>query len=215
MEDGLPENNVRMIAQRADGTLLLATSLGIATFDGQRFQTFPLEVAGIIANEAVNAILPDGNEDLWIGTDGRGVLHHTSSGTINISERAGFYNERIRMFYRDSGGVIWIATQNGVERFVNDRLETIPGTGMISGDITTPFAEDGHGGMFFVTSSGLFHWSDGTAQPYPLQLPASDAAVAVYRDPQQRLWVGTMKHVRCSSSLRRQGRATRGLSSSR
>lgn len=195
VEDGLPENNVRMIAQRADGTLLIATSLGIASFDGQHFQTFPIEVAGILANEAVNAILPDGNEDLWIGTDGRGVLHHTSSGTVNISERAGLYNERIRMFYRDSGGTLWIATQNGVERFANDRLETIPGTGMISGDITTPFAEDGHGGMFFVTSSGLFHWSNGVAQPYPLQLAASDAAVAVYRDPQHRLWVGTMKHV--------------------
>lgn len=195
VEDGLPENNVRMVSQRADGTLLIATSLGIATFDGQHFQTFPIEVAGIIANEAVNAILPEGNEDLWIGTDGRGVLHHTRSGTINISERAGHYNERIRMFYRDSGGTLWIATQNGIERFANDRLETISGTGMISGDITTPFAEDGHGGMFFVTSSGLFHWNDGVAKPYPLQLPASDAAVAVYRDPQQRIWVGTMKHV--------------------
>jgi len=28
---------------------------------------------------------------------------------------------------------------------------------MISGDITTPFAEDGQGGMFFVTSLGLYH----------------------------------------------------------
>jgi ligand-binding sensor domain-containing protein/signal transduction histidine kinase len=195
VEDGLPENNVRMVAQRPDGTLLLASSSGIATFDGQRFQSLPIEVAGIIDNEAVNAILAVGEEDLWIGTDGRGVLHHTRSGTINISEQAGLFNERVRMLYLDSGGVLWIATQNGVERYANDHLEAISGAGMISGDITTPFAEDGHGGMFFVTSSGLFHWRNGVAERCPLQLPADDAAVAVYRDPQQQLWVGTMKHV--------------------
>lgn len=195
VEDGLPENNVRMVAQRSDGTLLLATSSGIATFDGLRFQSLPIEVAGIIENEAVNAILPIGNEELWIGTDGRGVLHHTRSGTVNISERAGLFNERVRMLYLDSAGALWIATQNGVERYADDRIVALTNNGMISGDITTPFAEDGHGGMFFVTSTGLYHWANGKVQAYPLALNAADAPVAVYRDPQLRLWVGTMKHV--------------------
>ena len=52
------------------------------------------------------------------GTDGRGVLHRTAAGTINVSERAGRFNERIRMMYEDTKGVLWIATQNGVERSV-------------------------------------------------------------------------------------------------
>jgi ligand-binding sensor domain-containing protein/signal transduction histidine kinase len=199
VEDGLPENNVRMIAQRPDGTLLLASSSGISSFDGQHFRALPIndvsKVASIVDNEAVNAILAVGNEDLWIGTDGRGVLHQTRSGTINISERAGFFNERIRMLYQDSGGVLWIATQNGIERFVHDRLERVAGTGMISGDIVCPFAEDGLGGMFFVTSSGLFHWRNGVAEHYSLQDSAPDAPVAAYRDSQQRIWIGTMKHV--------------------
>ena len=88
VEDGLPENYVRMIAQRPDGVLLLATSSGLATFDGQRFQNVPIEVDGLVNNEAVNTMLYGRGHDLWIGTDGRGVLHRTSSGTINISERA-------------------------------------------------------------------------------------------------------------------------------
>lgn len=195
VEDGLPENNVRMIAQQPDGTLLLATSSGITSFDGLHFRSLPINTSGkegnFSNNEAVNAILPVGNNNLWIGTDGRGVLHQTPSGTVNISERAGFFNERIRMFTLDSSGVLWIATQNGVERYSHDRLERVAGTGMISGDIIAPFAEDGHGGMFFVTSSGLFHWLDGVAEPYWLKLPKSDAPIAVYRDLQQRIWVGT------------------------
>jgi hypothetical protein len=42
VEDGLPENDVRMIAQRPDGTLLLASSSGIASFDGQHFRALPI-----------------------------------------------------------------------------------------------------------------------------------------------------------------------------
>ena len=56
---------------------------------------------------------------------------------------------------------------------------------MISGDITTPFAEDGVGGMFFVTSSGLFHWEDGTTRRFPLHASSDVVPVAVYRDSQQ------------------------------
>jgi ligand-binding sensor domain-containing protein len=195
VEDGLPENNVRMIAQRPDGALLLATSSGLATFDGQRFQNVPINIDGLNDNEAVNAVLHEPNDDLWIGTDGRGVLHRTRSGTVNISERAGLYNERVRMLYLDGRKVLWIATQNGIERFADDRLERVPIGGMISGDITTPFAEDSHGGMFFVTSSGLFLWENGAARRYPLHTAGVGDPVAVYRDPQQNIWVGTMTAV--------------------
>lgn len=198
-ESGLPENNVRMIAQKLDGSLLLATSSGIASFDGVRFVSLAIndasQAAGIADNEAVNAILPGGNEELWIGTDGRGVLHQTRLGTVNISERFGFFNERIRAFYRDSSGVLWIATQNGVERLAQDHLTRVAGVGMISGDITTCFAEDGDGGMFFVTSSGLYHWQNGAAQRYAMPLAATDIPVAAYRDQQRRIWIGTSKHV--------------------
>jgi hypothetical protein len=54
VEDGLPENYVRMLTQRPDGVLLLATSFGLATFDGQRFQNEPIEADGLVDNEAVN-----------------------------------------------------------------------------------------------------------------------------------------------------------------
>jgi ligand-binding sensor domain-containing protein/signal transduction histidine kinase len=205
VEDGLPDNYVRMIVQRPDGFLLLATSSGMSTFDGQRFHSLPVEIAGLVDTEAVNAMLPEGKDGLWIGTDGRGLLYRTAATVVEVSERDGFHNERIRMIYRDASGILWIATQNGVERYVNGHLQAIAGVGMISGDITTPFAEDGHGGMFFVTASGLYHWQNGIAQRYPLGGFPSDTAVAVYRDSRQRIWVGTMNHLlqlvprRCST----------------
>lgn len=195
VEDGLPENNVRMIAQEPDGSLLLATAAGLTTFDGLRFQSLP--IPGDIDGEAVNAVLIGKGGDLWIGTDGRGVLQYSGSGTPNnISELAGRMNERVRRLYQDSDGVLWIATQNGIERFHDGQLESLSDTGMISGDIVAPFAEDNRGGMFFVTSNGLFHVArGGKPVPYTLRDRTLGGPVAIYRDPQHRLWVGTMNSV--------------------
>jgi ligand-binding sensor domain-containing protein/signal transduction histidine kinase len=194
VEDGLPENNVRMIAQQPGGLLLLATASGLTTFDGLHFQS--LAIPGDADGEAVNAILIGKDGDLWIGTDGRGVLQYSGSGPPNnISELAGRMNERVRMLYQDSSGILWIATQNGIERYHDGQLESLSEAGMISGDIVCPFAEDGLGGMFFVTSNGLFHLAGGRVQAYPLHSTALGNPVAVYRDPQQRLWVGTMNNV--------------------
>jgi ligand-binding sensor domain-containing protein/signal transduction histidine kinase len=194
VEDGLPENNVRMIAQRPDGMLVLATSSGLVTFDGQRFQNMRIEPNDLMENEAVDAVVYGRDDDLWIGTDGRGVLHRTAKGTLNISEKSGRFNERVRMLSLDARGNLWIATQNGIERFVNNRLEALSTGGMITGDIVSPFAEDNFGGMFFITSSGLFHWENGEVERFPLHANVG-APSAVYRDPQHRIWVGTMSGV--------------------
>jgi ligand-binding sensor domain-containing protein/signal transduction histidine kinase len=195
VEDGLPENNVRMIAQQPGGPLLLATSSGLTTFDGLHFQG--LSIPGDADGETVNAVLIGRDGDLWIGTDGRGVLEYSGSGTPNnISELAGRMDERVRMLYQDSAGSLWIATQNGVERYRDGQLESFGDAGMISGDITAPFAEDERGGIFFVTSSGLFHMaSGGRPELYKIRDAALGKPVAVYSDLQHRLWIGTTNSV--------------------
>jgi len=194
VEDGLPESNVRMIAQRADGTLLLATFSGVSTFDGQTFQRLAMPNAATMNIDAVNAVLPGLADDLWIGTDGAGVIHQTATGAVNISSAAGHENERIRTMVFDHAGTLWIATQHGILRYRNNQLETVPNVGIIGGDITTVFAEDTHGGMYFVTSSGLFHWTSHgvTRVPVPAQF---GEPTSVYRDRGSHLWLGTMHAV--------------------
>jgi signal transduction histidine kinase/ligand-binding sensor domain-containing protein len=190
VEEGLPENNVRMIAQQPNGMLLLATSAGLASFDGQRFQSFGISGERSLASEAVNAIAYGSQGDLWVGTDGHGVLHVTAAGTARVSEAAGRFGERVRMLHVDAAGVLWVATQNGVERCVGERLETVGESGMISGDLVAPFAEDGEGGMFFVTSAGVFDWRAGVVMSLPMPLRA-EQPTALHRGERGTVWVGT------------------------
>ena len=43
------------------------------------------------------------------------VIHRTVQGSASVSESASLSRERVRALYEDSG-IIWVATQNGVER---------------------------------------------------------------------------------------------------
>jgi len=192
VEDGLPENNVRMISQQPDGTLLLATFSGVSAFDGLTFERLNAPYGQSTGGDPVNAVIAGTSTDLWIGTDGRGVIHQTSDGSINISEAAGRLNERVRDMYLAKDGTLWIATQNGVERYSDHRLESIANVGIIGGDLTKVFAPDQRDGMFFVTSMGLFHWHAGRTRRLPVQ-PSLGDPVAAYRDRNGHIWVGTSR----------------------
>jgi signal transduction histidine kinase/ligand-binding sensor domain-containing protein len=199
VEDGLPQGNIRTIAQKPDGALLIGTGGGMVSFDGLRFTAVQVDGQDENATEPVNALLYARNGDLWIGTDDRGVIHRTGQRSLEVSETAGLSQERVRALHQDRTGVIWVATQNGVERIVSDssgdRVECLPALGIVPGDITSPFAEDGAGGMLIVTAKGLFAWHGGSGRQLPIQNAASGAPTAVYRDPKHHIWVGTERGV--------------------
>jgi ligand-binding sensor domain-containing protein/signal transduction histidine kinase len=190
VEDGLPESHVRMISQRPGGPVLLATFSGVFTFDGQSFVALHDANTPSAYPDAVNAVIPGRNNDLWIGTDGMGVIHETGGASVNISATAGHSAERIRDLCFDSTGVLWIATQFGVQRYERGRLNTLGDVGIIGGDINTVFAEDGAGGMYFVTSNGFYHWRSGITTHMHLAKRLGEPTAAL-RDQRGQLWIGT------------------------
>jgi ligand-binding sensor domain-containing protein/signal transduction histidine kinase len=186
----LPQSNVRATLQVPGRRLLVATSGGLALFDGLRFTPVSVDAADPLANEPVNALLVTRNGDLWIGTDDRGVIRQHGQTAVAISEQAGLHQERIRALAEDQSGTIWVATQNGIERIVGDKVESLPSLGLVSGNFTTPFAEDSHGHMFIVTSKGLFLWTGSQAQPFPIHHRELGEAEAVYSDGNGTVWLG-------------------------
>jgi ligand-binding sensor domain-containing protein/signal transduction histidine kinase len=194
VEAGLPSNDIHRIVQQQDGRLLLATAAGLCTFDGRVFEASDGLAAKALGYEPANTVLLDRRGVLWVGTDGRGVLRQADGKVVNVSRAAGRMHERVRMMYEDRQGAIWIATQNGVERYWKDHLQTLDSEGMIAGDLTMPFADDGAGGILMVTSRGLFHWASGTASAVALSTAIGKPS-AVYRDKDGHEWLGTMRGV--------------------
>jgi signal transduction histidine kinase/ligand-binding sensor domain-containing protein len=199
VEDGLPQSELRAITQVPGGRLLIATYGGVASFDGLHFSPIRVDAKDPAASEPVNCLLVSRSGDLWIGTDDRGIIRQTAGTAINVSEQAGFYQERIRGLFEDSSGTIWAATHDGIERITvhgnTQSIELLDQLGPVSGDITTPFAEDGRGGLFVLTSAGVFHLTERGMHTHILQhhelhhLSTGDA-VAIFYDRHGVLWIG-------------------------
>jgi signal transduction histidine kinase/ligand-binding sensor domain-containing protein len=193
VEDGLPQSNVRAIIQAKNRFLLIATSEGIASFDGLHFTPLKFGAPGETSHEPVNALLISKAGEFWIGTDDRGVIRQRGDQSFAISEEAGFHQERVRAMYEDRSGTIWVATQNGIERIVGDKIEAIDSLGLVSGDITEPFAEDESGRIFIVTSNGLFLSDHTSVRPFELIHRELGSATAVFSDGNGTVWVGLQR----------------------
>jgi signal transduction histidine kinase/ligand-binding sensor domain-containing protein len=199
VEDGLPQSELRAITQVPGGRLLIATYGGVASFDGLRFSPIRVDAKDPAASEPVNSLLRARNGDLWIGTDDRGIIRQTAGTAVNVSEQAGFYQERIRGLFEDKAGTIWAATHDGIERITvhggTQSVELLDQLGPVSGDITTPFAEDGHGGIFVLTSDGVFHLTARGVHTHILEHhqfhhKTTGDAVGIFYDRRGALWVG-------------------------
>jgi ligand-binding sensor domain-containing protein len=199
VEDGLPQSELRAITQVPGGRLLIATYGGVASFDGLRFSPIRVDAKDPAASEPVNSLLLSRSGDLWIGTDDRGIIRQTAGTAVNVSEQAGFYQERIRGLFEDATGTIWAATHDGIERITvhggTQSVELLDRLGPVSGDITTPFAEDGRGGIFVLTSDGVFHLTargvhTHILEHHQLHHKKTGDAVGIYYDRRGVLWVG-------------------------
>lgn len=115
--NGLPSDNVRAIAQTADGVLWFGSENGLARFDGRRVQNFALETNKILTLK----VSPD--ETLWIGTES-GAFRLINNKFERIEATKNFSITAI-LFDKN----IFLATENGVILKLNEKnfqLEKFP-----------------------------------------------------------------------------------------
>lgn len=132
--NGLPSDNVRAIAQTADGVLWFGTDNGLAKFDGRRVQTVALaaDANKILALE----IAPDGT--LWIGTGGGAFFYEENrfqkiEETKNIHVTSILFAETIYLASGD--GLIFKLRENADHSF---QVEKIPATAALAGSDGQP-----------------------------------------------------------------------------
>ena len=74
VDDGLPGNQIRSIAQSTDGYIWIGTYYGLARFDGQEFTVFDANTPGLPPGAVIN-IIPGPNGSLWLNVRQK-VIHY-------------------------------------------------------------------------------------------------------------------------------------------
>jgi signal transduction histidine kinase/ligand-binding sensor domain-containing protein/CheY-like chemotaxis protein len=193
MEDGLPQNSVRAIAQTADGYLWLATQAGIVRFDGVRFTVFNTTNTPALTSSNVLALLTARDGSLWIG--GYGGLTRLKGGTFTTyTTRDGLAHDVVYALCEDRQGNLWIGTQGGgLSRWRDGRFTTLSTKDGLSNNFVRAIHEDRRGDLWVGTDGGgLNKWS--AAQFTVFRKPqglSSDIILSIGEDRQGNLWVGT------------------------
>lgn len=104
---GLPHNTINSILQTRDGYLWLATSDGLARFDGARFKVFNRGVTPGIEANRFYSLYEDRDGALWAGSEGA-LLQYSGGRFKTYTTSDGLPNDDIARIEGDANGDLWL-----------------------------------------------------------------------------------------------------------
>lgn len=191
-QDGLPEQTVQAFAQSPDHYLWVGTTGGLLRFDGAHFTLFDHENTPELNENSIFALLVSRDGSLWIGTEGGGLVRYKAGKFRAYGSKDGLSDGFVRALYEDRGGTIWVGTDNGLLRFVRERLERVDATDGRPAIAVHAIAGDHEGGLW-VGGSQLIRLYQGATREYALQGGSSENRVkSILETSDHTVWVGTV-----------------------
>lgn len=208
--DGLPHSTTTAIVQDARGLIWIGTFGGLVRYDGYRMQVFgqdPSSYAGAELPDAyVRALMPLDDGGLLVGTNTGGLLRFDPA-TVSFRAypvgRNGTSHGKIFAIARSrQPGAYWIATEGGIDRLdlasgQITHVSGMPGDDPAMVPRTFTVHEDPDGTLWAGNNAGLFvrppggHFRRVEAGNAEADAVLHDQVWAIYRDRDDRLWVGT------------------------
>ncbi|MEM1439592.1 MAG: two-component regulator propeller domain-containing protein [Pseudomonadota bacterium] len=125
-DQGLSQSNVTSIHQDRDGMMWFGTEDGLNRFDGYTFEQFKRERGNpdALPNDFVWDIVEDAKGDLWLATNGGGLVRYDRTNERFVSFRhdasdpSSISANIVRRLAFDPQGNLWVATRGGgLDRF--------------------------------------------------------------------------------------------------
>jgi ligand-binding sensor domain-containing protein/AraC-like DNA-binding protein len=194
VQDGLPTDTIRSIAQTPDGYLWIGTAKGIVRFDGVRFEMFETTYAeDEIPNKRKIVLYVDREGILWIGSSG-GLTKYENRTVIFYPSEDKFPGFEINCINKDTRDRLWIGTSNNFLYHFEKDLFEVYGTssGLSCSSISSIFV-DSRGNLFVgTTRDGLYRYSyDKFKHVDNETIPHNASINALCEDRNESLWLGT------------------------
>ena len=194
LQEGYLNGTPTAIAQTTDGYIWIATQNTLFRFDGVRFVPWKPPPGQQLRSPTINALTPDHNGGLWIGTT-NGLAHWTGS-TLTAYQPTG----RINSVLVTEKNEVWVTRsrigdhQGPLCKVVADHLKCYGKGDGIPIVSASPLSEDSQHNLWIGSTASLVSWRPGVVGTYPLPgLRAAEGlsgveALAVA--PDNSLWVG-------------------------
>jgi signal transduction histidine kinase/ligand-binding sensor domain-containing protein len=107
---------LKALQEDREGRLWAATGEGVACRKGDQWSF--LSTTNGLSHKDVRVIHQDRHGDIWFGTYGGGLNRLHQGKLTSYTTTYGSYNNRAWWIHEDAEGIFWVATQDGLNRFV-------------------------------------------------------------------------------------------------
>jgi len=144
----------------------------------------------------VRTVLRDSEGNTWIGSLGQGLVRLRADGRDvqkmeNFTERDGLSTEFVWCLLEDREHNIWVGTQNGLNRFRDEKVVTLTRREGLASDNVDALAAGSNGTIWASTSIGL-NRIDGEHRDVYLK---GATVMGLSTDRENTLWAGTNRGV--------------------
>ncbi len=186
--------NVTALAEDDHNTYWIGTSGGgLGHFRNQADFSFLRNTDGLPDN-IINALLPDGQGGLWIGTQA-GLSHYFQGRFSNYCQKDGLTDNYIRCLYLDQQQTLWIGTQNGgLNRFYQGKFSPYHYGKLKKNQTIVSITGDTSGNLWIAANGeGIYRISASMLSPFSLDegLPSNNIH-CLLTDLHNHLWMGTL-----------------------
>ncbi|MDH5823519.1 ATP-binding protein [Luteimonas sp. RD2P54] len=198
--DGLPSNRINDLVEDRHGYLWIATSDGLARYDGTGFRIWR-EEQGLPANFVWSLAL-DRKGRLWVGTGHGGLAMYDPAvdrfARFDRANTPGLGSDDIWSLAATADDALWIGTADGglhrmagdgtVARFMPDPDDprSLPAAGVVSLAVA---ADDG--ALWVGTTDGVARWTGDGFERLPRDALPDRRVNHLHADASGTLWIGT------------------------
>lgn len=192
IEDGLPHNSVRALAQTADGYLWIGTEGGLVRFDGVRFTPPAAAPMLFLQTARITALHAGGDGSLWIGTETEGLMRWKATEFQRWSVTNGLPSNQVNSLLEGHDGAMWIGTEAGLVSYKAGRTRVFAERDGLPDASVRSVYEDEAGVLRIATRSALYSMRPGgliSTENFGLgAIPGGMRAV--HQDRSGTVWVG-------------------------
>ncbi|MCZ6912151.1 MAG: triple tyrosine motif-containing protein, partial [Proteobacteria bacterium] len=229
LKDGLSQNNVQSILQDSTGYMWFATESGLNRYDGYTIRRYSRERGNqnALANDFIWVIAEDSDQNLWLATQGGGVVRWNRATDSFTSFRHDPENPRslasddIRTLLVNADGTIWVGTRDQGLDLLDPRtgharhFQHQPDDARsLSNNMVYALHVDSLGQLWVGTDGGadrlnsamdsFVHYQN---DPLDAQSLSNNRVRTIFEDQSSVLWIGTS-----AGGLNRYNRTTDGFS---
>lgn len=169
--DGLPNNQITNLCEDRSGYLWIATSTGLARFDGSRFLNYDFAPGGKLTASGFASIATDpANDGLWAAPHFGGLVRFRQGRFEEQSLPGGYARQRVARIFVAADGALWLGFEGGeIMRLHDGRHEVFGVRDGLGSRRAAQFAGDDRGRVWMANGPHLAWYESGALHPFNLE----------------------------------------------